>query len=201
MSVAVRLDTDGGEPMVAASVVEPAPDPRSLALRFADGDDEALEELYRDLSPLVHTLALRSLRNATDAEDVTQATFVSAWRGRETFDPARGDLRGWVVGIAKRRIADAIDSRTREARRLTAVKDVAEPAVSDQEAHAVEIAYDIESLGDPRRTIVSLAFYEGATHQQISERLDMPLGTVKSHLRRSLIALRERWEVNDVQAS
>lgn len=201
MSLAVRLDTDGGEPMVADLAVDPAPDPRELARRFSAGDDTALEELYRDVSALIHTLALRALRNAADAEDVTQATFVSAWRGRDGFDPDRGDLRGWIVGIAKRRIADAIDARSRESRRLAAVKDIAEPAVSDREADAVEIAYDIESLGDPRRTIVSLAFYEGATHQQISERLDMPLGTVKSHLRRSLMTLRERWEVNDAQAS
>ena len=201
MSLAVRLDTDGGEPMVADAGIERARDPRDLARRFSEGDDTALEELFRDVSALIHTIALRALRNAADAEDVTQATFVSAWRSRDGFDPERGDLRGWIVGIAKRRIADALDARGRETRRLAAVKDVAEPAVSDREADAVEIAYDIESLGDPRSTIVSLAFYEGATHQQISERLDMPLGTVKSHLRRSLMALRDRWEVNDVQAS
>lgn len=194
-------DTDGGESMTADPVVEPVRDRESLARDFVAGREAALEALYRDISPLVHTLALRALRNAADAEDVTQQTFVSAWRGREGFDPARGDLRGWVVGIAKRRIADAMEARAREARRLEAVRDVAEPAVIEREAEAVEIAYEIEALGDPRRTIVALAFYEGATHEQISAKLGMPLGTVKSHLRRSLITLRERWEVGDVQAS
>ncbi len=201
MSLAVRLDVEGGEPLVSDSVVTPVLDPGAVARGFRDGDEAALEVVYRDVSALVHTLALRALRNAADAEDVTQATFVSAWRGRERFDPERGDLRGWIVGIAKRRIADALDARTREARRLTAVKDAVEPAVSDGEAEAVEIAYEIEALGDPKRTIVSLAFYEGATHEQIAERLEMPLGTVKSHLRRSLITLRRRWEVRDGQAS
>lgn len=200
-AVEVRADRRRGSHMAAEVPLGAPPARPSLSQRFRAGDETALEEVYRDLSPLVHTLALRTLRHAADAEDATQATFVSAWRARHTYDPDRGELRGWIVGIAKRRITDAIDARMRETRRLAAVKETVEPAISDSEAEAVEIAYEIESLGDPRRTIVSLAFYEGATHAQIAERLGMPLGTVKSHLRRSLVTLRERWEVRDEQAS
>ncbi|WP_062071027.1 RNA polymerase sigma factor [Demequina sediminicola] len=164
---------------------------------FAAGDHSALESLYKDVSALVYTMALRSLGSPADAEDVTQQTFVSAWNARESFDPDRGDLRGWTVGIAKRRIADALAARGREARRAEAAQGNV-TAITSDDSDNVLLAYEVEALGDPRKTIVALAYFEGATHQQIAAKLDMPLGTVKSHLRRSLQELRHRWEVSDV---
>jgi len=166
---------------------------------FAAGKDGSLERVYRDASALVYTLAVRALGDTHEAEDVTQQTFVSAWRARATYDPARGDVRGWVVGIARRRIADALDKRSREMRKVAAVRANAEqPLAVDAELDEVLLSYELETLGDPRRTIMALAFMDGRTHEQISEQLDMPLGTVKSHIRRSLITLRNRWEVTDV---
>lgn len=168
-----------------------------LARAFAAGVDGALEEIYRDVSPLVFTLAVRALGNTTEAEDVTQQTFVAAWRSRGTFDPDRGALRGWIVGIARRGIADALEGRTRDRRRLEAVREFPPSAEHDHVDNLV-LASEIEALGDPRRTIMSLAFYEGHTHEYIAESLKMPLGTVKSHIRRSLTTLRSRLEDADV---
>ncbi|WP_238581569.1 RNA polymerase sigma factor [Demequina aestuarii] len=187
------------EPVRMVVVPSSPRDRDDTARAFALGEDGALEELYRDLSPLVYTMAVRSLGSTADAEDVTQQTFVSAWRGRAGFDPVRGDLRGWVVGIAKRRIADALESRSREHRRLEAVKEsTPADAVTPDDADSVLLAYEVDALGPPRATIVALAFFEGETHEQIARRMDMPLGTVKSHIRRGLIELRDRWEVSDV---
>ncbi len=169
----------------------------SLAHAFAAGSDGALEEIYRDVSPLVFTLAVRALGNHAEAEDVTQQTFVAAWRSHGTFDPDRGALRGWIVGIARRAIADALERRTRERRRLEAVRDDVTEVERDR-VDDILLAYEIEALGDPRRTIMSLAFYEGHTHEHIAERLEMPLGTVKSHIRRSLATLRTQLEAADV---
>ncbi|WP_234988125.1 RNA polymerase sigma factor [Demequina sp. NBRC 110056] len=184
------------------TLMAPPPDARSgaaLAREFVAGADGALEELYRDVSPLVYSMAVRALGDTADAEDVTQQTFVSAWRSREGFDPDKGELRGWVVGIARRRIADALEARSRERRRLEAVADVAPvQEARPDDVDSVLLAYEVEALGDPRKTIVALAYFQGATHEQIAERLDMPLGTVKSHIRRALIQLRDRWEVSDV---
>jgi RNA polymerase sigma-70 factor (ECF subfamily) len=169
----------------------------ALARAFVAGAEGALEELYRDVSPLVYTLAARTLGDATEAEDVTQQTFVAAWRSRESFDPDKGVLRGWVVGIARKAIADAMDKRFREKRRLEAVKDDVSVAADDG-VEDLLLAYEVEALGDPRTTIMTLAFFEGHTHEQIATRLGMPLGTVKSHIRRSLTTLRARLEVADV---
>lgn len=168
-----------------------------LAREFAAGAEGALEELYRDVSPLVYSLAVRALGDPTEAEDVTQQTFVAAWRSRATFDPDKGALRGWVVGIARKAIASAFERRTNDRRRLDAVRhDV--PVPEPDRVDDLLLAYEIDALGDPRRTIMALAFYEGHTHEQIAAALAMPLGTVKSHIRRSLTTLRNRLEAADV---
>lgn len=175
-------------------------DDRALDREFAAGADGSLERLYQSCSALVYTLALRTLGDPTEAEDVTQQTFVSAWRTRAGYDPERGSARGWIVGIARRRIADALQARTRESRRLEAVRDVPASHEADpmaREAERILVRGEVENLGPPRSTIVALAFFEGRTHEQISERLSMPLGTVKSHLRRSLVALRQGLEAAD----
>lgn len=186
-----------GDASVAVSPGEPRD--AGLDAAFAAGDPAALESLYRDVSPLVYSLAKRALRSESDAEDVTQQTFISAWKAREGYDPTQGPARAWVVGIARRRIADALATRTKEQRVIDAARGVPEPAI----AHAggldtVLLAYEVAALGDPQSTLVSMAFFEGLTHEHIAERLEMPLGTVKSHIRRGLITLRQRWEVSDV---
>lgn len=165
---------------------------------FLSGDAGALDVLYRDASPLIYTLALRSLASPSDAEDVVQQTFVAAWRGRATFDPAKGPVRAWLVGIARRRIADAIAARGKELRVVGAAESVAHRSPQDSSIDSVLLAYEVEALGPPQSTVISMAFLEGHTHESISQSLDMPLGTVKSHVRRGLLALRERWEVADV---
>ena len=177
-------------------------DEARLRHAFAAGDEAALEALYRDVSPLVYSLARRALGSETEAEDVTQQTFVAAWRARSTFDSRRGELRGWVVGIARRKIADALDARTRDVRRLTALAASTPPAGAadgaDDRIDEMLLAHEIDMLGDPRRIIMALAFYDGITHEQIAADLNLPLGTVKSHIRRSLLALRSRLEAANV---
>jgi RNA polymerase sigma-70 factor (ECF subfamily) len=184
----------------AARVAQPTPgDAAALGRDFAAGHEGALEALYQDVSALVYTLAVKALGDTHEAEDVTQQTFVSAWRGRSKFDPTQGDLRGWVVGIARHRIADALEKRRRDTRDLQAVKDVTQSTEgTEAELENVLLAYELEQLGDPRNVIMAMAFIDGHTHDQIAERLNMPLGTVKSHIRRSLLTLRERLEVSDV---
>lgn len=175
-------------------------DAARLRRAFADGDEGALEALYRDVSPLVYSLARRALGSEEEAEDITQQTFVAAWRARATFDPRKGELRGWIVGIARRKIADALAGRSRDMHRLTALAAASSSAMdeSDDRIDEILLAHEIDMLGDPRRVIMALAFYDGITHEQIAADLNLPLGTVKSHIRRSLLALRSRLEAANV---
>ena len=175
---------------------------RELWGRFAAGDERALEQIYRRWSPIVFTLALRVLGDRGDAEDVTQKTFVSAWTSRASYDPAKGRLSTWLVTITRRRIADTLDARRRvrelqEKLQRFAVTD--EPMSSDIDlGDRLLLADEIERLEPDAQRVVRLAFYDDLTHQQIATRLDMPLGTVKSHIRRSLTRLRDRLEVSHV---
>ncbi|MGR2753777.1 RNA polymerase sigma factor [Agromyces arachidis] len=175
-------------------------DDRTLATEFAAGEERALREAYARWSPLVFRLALRSLGDRTDAEDVTQQVYISAWRGRHTFDPARSSLSAWLVGITKHRIADAHEARARARRledTLVAEASTAPDAVEDDLAERVMVAEELERLEPVPRRVMQLAFYDELSHSQIADTLGMPIGTVKSHVRRSLARLRTRWEVDD----
>lgn len=160
-----------------------------LARRLRDGDEDALAEAYRRWSALVHTLALRSVGNLHDAQDVTQQVFLAAWRGRHTLNPERGTLPAWLVGITRRRIADLLARRSREVV-SDAPAERATPEAPFDPTDRVLLAGLIDGLPEPRRTIVRLAFYEDRTHEVIAATMGMPLGTVKSHVRRGLIHLR-----------
>lgn len=174
-----------------------------VADAFRAGDETGLAEAYRRWSGMVYAISLRATGNAEDAADITQATFVSAWRGRQTYRPDAGSLPGWLIGIARRRIADHWQARSRDARlhdAMTAAEPMVDwaPADADRVAAQVVVADEISRLGQPAEQIVRMAFYDDLTHSQIAERLQMPLGTVKSHIRRSLERLRTRMVVDDV---
>jgi len=171
----------------------------AVGARFASGDERALEEAYRRWSRLVYTVAMRATGSAEDAADVTQATYVSAWRSRQGFDADKGSLPAWLMAISRRRLADHWKERSREMRRTEAVARVTddpEHEPIDGLVDRVLLADELERLGEPQRRIMELAFFQDLTHVQIAGVLDLPLGTVKSHIRRSLDRLRTRLEVD-----
>ena len=178
--------------------LEPATE-RGLDTRFAEGDPTVLREAFDRYGSSVYGVALRALGVHHDAEDVTQQVFVRAWRGRSTFDPARGGLGGWLVGITRRQVADRLSARFRE-RDVTdraersGVAPSLEPSPDQAVVDAMVVATELERLPQPVRTVLQLAFFDDLTHQQIAAVTGLPLGTVKSHLRRGLARLRQQWE-------
>lgn len=186
---------------VTAGAAEPASD-GDVAAVFQKGRPEALALVYQRYGALVYTIALRSLGAAADAEDVAQQVFVSAWRGRDTFDPERGGLAAWLAAITRNKITDVFRSRQREAGALRAAAGQraasGQATAVDQVIDRVVLSDELARLGEPQRLIMSLAFYSDLTHDQIARTLRLPAGTVKSHIRRSLLRLRTRLEAGGV---
>lgn len=175
-------------------------DGTELARRFVRGEERALADVYGRWSSLVYSLALRSLGDVPDAEDATQRVFVKAWQSRERYDPSRASLSAWLVGITRNVIADAHEARTRErsiTEQLTAITANDEaPAPDVALADRLVVADEMARLEPVPRKVVELAFFDDLTHTQIADRLGLPVGTVKSHIRRSLARLRDRMEVS-----
>jgi RNA polymerase sigma-70 factor (ECF subfamily) len=188
------------EATVGASVRDPAePDDAEVARRFAAGEERALALAYERWGGLVHGMAVRALGSSVDAEDVTQQVFVSAWAGRSGYRPEDGPLPAWLVGITRHRIADAFARRRREEReRLAATPDPDRLATRFESGSddRVVLLDELALIGEPQRGIMELAFFHDLTHEQIAARTGLPLGTVKSHIRRTLVRLRSRLEVN-----
>jgi RNA polymerase sigma factor (sigma-70 family) len=180
------------------------PDDDEVARRFRDGDEQALAWAYERWAGQVHGMAVRAFGAGPDAEDVTQQTFISAWSGRARYTPEQGALPAWLVGVCRHKIADTWARRERQRRSAeAAVADARSrpPAGEDAAldglvADRVLLLGELDRLGQPQRGIIELAFFEDLTHAQIAARTGIPLGTVKSHIRRTLERLRTRLEVD-----
>lgn len=169
----------------------------TLAEDLAAGAHDALAECYQRWGSLVLGIASASLGNRHDAEDITQQVFVSAWQSRASLRPSESALPAWLIGITRRRVADELTRRTRERRKTDAAQDVLtnQPASTlDHVVDGVLVRYAVQQLPEPRRTVLTLAFGNDKTHEEIAAILDLPLGTVKSHVRRGLLHLRRELE-------
>jgi RNA polymerase sigma factor (sigma-70 family) len=178
------------------------PDDDEVARLFALGDEQALAWAYERWAAQIHGMAVRAFGPGPDAEDVTQQVFVAAWTGRGGFRRDAGPLPAWLVGICRHKIADVWAARARS-RRVTEAATVeaqaapaSTPTFDTAVADRVLLLDELDRLGQPQRGIIELAFYEDLTHVQIAERTGIPLGTVKSHIRRTLERLRTRLEVD-----
>lgn len=168
--------------------------------RFKAGDNLALRQAYDRYAGMVQRVGILRLGNHHDAEELVQQVFVRAWKGRAGFDPTRGSLGAWLLGIARRLIADRYASLDRDRKVVSAAESIAPPATEsksvDRVVDRVVVGNEVNRLPDEQRMVLRLAFYGDLSHSEIAAKTGIPIGTVKSHIRRALIHLRKRWEVD-----
>ena len=203
------------EPTVAAAPLDADVADDASVQAFMDGDNAALKHVYDRHGSLVHSFCRRSL-SAERAADATQEVFLAAWRSRERYRPESGTLPGWLLGIARYKVIDIlrVDGRSAQPLDVSQARDLAssdstgdsgavrrplaEGANDNLEisrtAERMLLADAITRLPARAQEMVRLAFFDDLTHAQISERCDVPLGTVKSDIRRSLERLRRHLE-------
>lgn len=171
--------------------------PETLLQRIATGDSDAVQLVIRKYGGLVWSLALKMSRSREDAEDAVQEIFINLWKSASRFDPSRATETAFIAMIARRRLIDRRRAAGRQKEQATPAIDLEavmsldhEKLVSCVEAQAA--ARVLRDLPDDRRNVLRLAIFDGLSHAQIAEATKLPIGTVKSHVRRGLAAVREK---------
>jgi RNA polymerase sigma-70 factor (ECF subfamily) len=187
--VEAALNDTGSSRMPAES------DLATLIQRCASQDRAALRLLYDRQSARLYGIALRLTRQSALAADVVHDAFIAIWQRAASFDPARGNAGAWLVSIVRHRAIDIIRRRDREVLGET----LPEAADSDPDPLARLVESDdaaalhrcLGTLEDDKRRMILLAFVDGLSHSELAARLTIPLGTVKSSIRRALAALKQ----------
>jgi RNA polymerase sigma-70 factor (ECF subfamily) len=173
-----------------------------LVERMRSGQERALEELYEVTVGKLYALASAILRSAEDAEEIVCETYAYAWANAARFDASRANALGWLLMLCRSRALDRLRQRTAAAHALELAAAKESDSGADQpfdilclmQRHS-RVHTALAQLTPERRHLVSLAFLHGLSHQEIADATRMPLGTVKSHVRRALAQLRAALEV------
>jgi RNA polymerase sigma-70 factor, ECF subfamily len=168
-----------------------------LLRQIAGGDEEALASLYDNYKSILFSLILRILHSQSEAEDILQDVFIQVWQKAANFDEERGRPFTWLVTLARSRAIDRLrqlGSRERTATEASRAApeewtDAVEDAIKSEEGAVVRGA--LAQLPEEQRRALLMAYYEGLTQTEIADKLDTPLGTVKTRMRSGMIKLRE----------
>ncbi|MEO1610987.1 MAG: sigma-70 family RNA polymerase sigma factor [Pseudomonadota bacterium] len=170
----------------------------ALLAATAKRDRAAFQAIYAAQSSKLFAITLRICRDRAIAEDALQDAFVEIWRKAEGFDPARGKAGAWMSAIARNRAIDQIRRRGRgpafgsggedDADAMAALPDLSAPR--DGGAEMIALAQCLDRLEPRDKEMVLLAYYEGYSREDLSARYEAPVNTIKTWLRRGLIALR-----------
>ncbi len=165
--------------------------------RFRAGDEAAFETIYRRYACVVFAVAQRTAGGTCEVDDIVQQVSVAAWRSRGRFRPEQASLSAWLMGITRHKIADTFAATARRNRISDALNSDPLPVARDEAADSdirMLVATEMDQLAETPREVLSLSLVGDLTHTQIAERLDLPLGTVRSHIRRSLLKLRSSFD-------
>ena len=173
-----------------------------LVQRIAGGDQRALGALYDRQVTLVHSLALRLLGDADDAEDVVEETFWQVWRHASRYDASRGSVPTWLCSIARSRALDVLRAARRRPKHVASSIEhdddttLASPGASplrgaEESEQRALVRGALAELPPDQREAIELAYFGGLSQSEIAERTGQPLGTIKTRIRLGMIKLRD----------
>jgi RNA polymerase sigma factor (sigma-70 family) len=193
--------TKADPPLRLRNATPPDDADRAVLVRIADGELDALEDLYDRYKTMAYSIAYRITNDATLAEDVVQDAFLGAWRNAARYVEGRGSVKTWLLSIVHHRAIDAVrrrrpttelpETEAQQPATLT-LPDVWTEVSAGLDAETVRVA--LGRLSDVQREAIELAYYGGLTQQEIADRTGTPLGTVKSRMRLGLLAMRRTLE-------
>lgn len=166
-------------------------------LRVREGSQSALQEVYSRTSAKLFGICLRILKDRSEAEDALQEVYVNVWRKAASFDPSRASPITWLAAMARNRAIDRVRS---SGRRKQDPIELAAPVADDapsapdllqQEQESRRLQTCLGELEERQRRAIRAAFFDGFTYSELAERSEVPLGTMKSWVRRGLLKLRE----------
>jgi len=196
MLVTMTAEREGSSDASATGSLE------DLIAATADGDQQAFARLYDATAPRVFGLVKRLLRDHAQSEEVTQEVFLEVWRTAPRYSPAKGGAISWMLTMAHRRAVDRVRasqaSRDRDLRIGVRDREVDYDGVAERVEVVLEserVAVALERLTELQRQAVTLAYFEGLSHREVSELLRVPIGTVKTRLRDGMIRLRDELGV------
>ena len=180
------MDLDTNRSLIAAALA-----------RIPGGDQAALQTVYRLTSAKLFGVALRILGERSEAEDVLQEVYVTVWRKAANFDAARASPMTWLITIARNRAIDRLraSGKTRRMEPIEAAADIADAGPTAESALAsaqgdARLHGCLDSLAAHEQSALRGAFFDGNTYEDLSERMKVPLGTMKSWIRRAMIKLK-----------
>jgi RNA polymerase sigma-70 factor (ECF subfamily) len=171
-----------------------------LVDQVALGDERALSELYDRYSRPVYATGVRLLGDAHLAEELVQDAFINVWRGAASFDPERASFATWLYRVTRNRAVDL--ARRRRARPQSAgevpLRNVSGGPEPESSVDGWDVARALSRIPEVHREVLTLAYFEGLSQREISQRTGVPLGTIKSRTTAALKRMRQAMEVNAV---
>jgi RNA polymerase sigma-70 factor (ECF subfamily) len=174
---------------------------RHLVARMSEGETKALQELHAIHVGRMHTVAMRILANREEAREAVQDAFVKAWRRAASYRSERGEVSSWLILIVRTTAIDRLRERRRRAEVLTHFAAECAPAeltpAPDPASEREFLDHHLAGLTPAQRQALELAFFAGCSQAEIAERMAAPISTIKNHLHRGLLRLRQLKDAHD----
>jgi RNA polymerase sigma factor (sigma-70 family) len=179
------MDVDANRSLIVAALA-----------RIPSGDRAALQTVYRLTAPKLFGVALRILGERSEAEDILQDIYLTVWQKAAAFDASRASPMSWLIAIARNRAIDRLRARgNRRMEPIEAATEIVDPtpgadsALEDSETNT-KLHLCLDTLAERERTALHAAFFDGNTYEELATRMRVPLGTMKSIIRRAMIKLK-----------